>query len=288
MEERRAGEQEEVAVVERATWEAQFRLAAWNELGRDWRLSNAAKSFKLCGFPSALLACWVNDIVVKKCREPSPEAWDREYPSVKYCERGDSEKHGVGRLVPGYVFLTMRAMKLLFEQAKVTRYPHIPPWACDQREYVQYKFHQSVPEEQEIYMDKLQLPNVEQVIQQAGTWGFHEPALRPGWGQQGHINYYPITAWRYKHPALTKAVAGFMTYGDHAAWLEKQAKARSKRGAQQERRALDEDYLAKRNERLRMLVVPCGRERLAANGNYSPNRDPMFNGQDKEICHGPV
>eukprot|EP00873_Tetraselmis_striata_P019465 jgi/Tetstr1/439729/TSEL_028148.t1 len=62
-----------VAVVERATWEAQFQLAAWNELGRDWRLSNAAKSFKLCGFPSALLANWVNDIV-KKCREPSLEA----------------------------------------------------------------------------------------------------------------------------------------------------------------------------------------------------------------------
>eukprot|EP00873_Tetraselmis_striata_P011626 jgi/Tetstr1/431890/TSEL_021379.t1 len=131
-----------VAVVERATWEGQFQLAAWNELGRDRRLSNAAKPFKLCGFPSALLANWVNDIV-KKCREPSLEAWDR----------------------PG-VFL----------------------------------------------------------------------------GQ------------------------------------EKQAKARAKREAQQERRALEEDYLAKRNERLRMLVVPGGRERLAANGNYFPSRDPMFNG----------
>eukprot|EP00873_Tetraselmis_striata_P035429 jgi/Tetstr1/455693/TSEL_042501.t1 len=82
---------------------------------------------------------WVNDIV-KKCREPSLEAWDLDYPSAKYCERGDSEKHGVGRLVRGYVFLTMRAMELLFGQAKVTRYPHIPPWACDRREYVQYKF----------------------------------------------------------------------------------------------------------------------------------------------------
>eukprot|EP00873_Tetraselmis_striata_P039089 jgi/Tetstr1/459353/TSEL_000422.t1 len=40
------------------------------------------------------------------------EAWDQKYPSVKYCERGDSEKHGVGRLVRGYVFLTMRAMEL--------------------------------------------------------------------------------------------------------------------------------------------------------------------------------
>eukprot|EP00873_Tetraselmis_striata_P011877 jgi/Tetstr1/432141/TSEL_021598.t1 len=195
-----------VAVVERATWEARFQLAAWNELGRDWRLSNAAKSFQLCGFPSALLASWVNDIV-KKCREPSLEAWDREYPSVKYCERGDSEKHRVGRLVRGYVFLTMRSMELLFEHAKVTR--------------------------------------------------------------------------RYQHPALTKAVAGFVTYEDHAAWLEKQAKARAKREAQQERRALEEDYLAKRNERLRMLVVPGWRERLAANGNYPPSRDPMFNGQGK-------
>eukprot|EP00873_Tetraselmis_striata_P029500 jgi/Tetstr1/449764/TSEL_036829.t1 len=56
---------------------------------------------------------WVNDIV-KKCREPSLEAWDRGYSSVKYCERGDSEKPGVGRLVRGYVILTMRAMELMF------------------------------------------------------------------------------------------------------------------------------------------------------------------------------
>eukprot|EP00873_Tetraselmis_striata_P034399 jgi/Tetstr1/454663/TSEL_041553.t1 len=62
-----------VAVLERATWEAQLQLAAWSELGRDWRVSNSAKPFKLCGFPSALLASWVNDIV-KKCREPSLEA----------------------------------------------------------------------------------------------------------------------------------------------------------------------------------------------------------------------
>eukprot|EP00873_Tetraselmis_striata_P039486 jgi/Tetstr1/459750/TSEL_005103.t1 len=68
-----------VADVERATWEAHLQLAAWNELGRDWRVSNAAKSFKLCGFPSALLASWVNDIV-KKCREPSLEAWDPIIP----------------------------------------------------------------------------------------------------------------------------------------------------------------------------------------------------------------
>eukprot|EP00873_Tetraselmis_striata_P027765 jgi/Tetstr1/448029/TSEL_035330.t1 len=61
-------------------------------------------------------ATWVVNDIVKKCREPSLEAWDR----------------------PG---------------AKVTRYPHIPTWAFDQREYVQYKFQQSVLEELEIYMD---------------------------------------------------------------------------------------------------------------------------------------
>eukprot|EP00873_Tetraselmis_striata_P007230 jgi/Tetstr1/427494/TSEL_017620.t1 len=144
-----------VAVVERATWEAQFQLAAWNELGRDWRLSNAAKSFKLSGFPSALLATWVTDIG-KKCREPSLKAWDREYPSVKYCERGNNEKPGVGRLVRGYVFLTIRAIALLFEQAK--------------------------------------LPGVELLIQQAGTWGFPEPALRPGGRERlaANGNYSPI------------------------------------------------------------------------------------------------
>eukprot|EP00873_Tetraselmis_striata_P018542 jgi/Tetstr1/438806/TSEL_027315.t1 len=70
-------------------------------------------------------------------------------------------------------------MELMFEHAKVTMYSHIPPWACDQREYVQFKFQQSVLEEPEIYKDKLQLPDMEQLIQQAGTWGFSEPVL--GW-----------------------------------------------------------------------------------------------------------
>eukprot|EP00873_Tetraselmis_striata_P019464 jgi/Tetstr1/439728/TSEL_028147.t1 len=98
--------------------------------------------------------------------------------------------------------------------------------------------------------------------------------------KQGHIKYYPVTAMRYQHPALTKAVAGFVTYGDHAAWLEKQANARAKREAQRGE-GVGGGYLAKRNERLRMLVVPGGRKRLAANGNYSPSRDPMFNGQGK-------
>eukprot|EP00873_Tetraselmis_striata_P011121 jgi/Tetstr1/431385/TSEL_021076.t1 len=78
---------------------------------------------------------------------------------------------------------------------------------------------------------------------------------------------------RYQHPALTKAVAGFVTYGDHAAWLEKQAKARAKREAQQERRALEEDYLAKRNERLRMLVVP-GNECADSRGGNGHEEEP--------------
>eukprot|EP00873_Tetraselmis_striata_P000431 jgi/Tetstr1/420695/TSEL_011780.t1 len=37
-----------VAVVERATWEAQFQLAAWNELGRDFPCRAAALLSDCC------------------------------------------------------------------------------------------------------------------------------------------------------------------------------------------------------------------------------------------------
>jgi hypothetical protein len=43
----------------------------------------------------------------------------------------------------------------------------------------------------------------------------------------------------------------------------------------------EDDYLHKRNERLRVMVVLEGRERLKQNMQCSPSRDPMFNGQDK-------
>jgi len=56
-----------VAVVERATWEAQFQLAAWNELGRDWRLSNAAKSFQALRLPLGA-ACQLGQ---RHCQEVS-------------------------------------------------------------------------------------------------------------------------------------------------------------------------------------------------------------------------
>jgi hypothetical protein len=43
----------------------------------------------------------------------------------------------------------------------------------------------------------------------------------------------------------------------------------------------EDECLHKRNERLRVMVVPRGRERLKQNIQYSPSRDLMFNGQNK-------
>jgi hypothetical protein len=43
----------------------------------------------------------------------------------------------------------------------------------------------------------------------------------------------------------------------------------------------EEEYLQKRKHRLRVMVVPEGRERLKQNMQYLPSRGPIFNGQDK-------
>jgi hypothetical protein len=57
--------------------------------------------------------------------------------------------------------------------------------------------------------------------------------------------------------------------------------ADARRVARQKKLKEEEKYLEKRNERLRVMVVPHGRERLNQNMQYSPNRVPIFNGQDK-------
>jgi hypothetical protein len=47
------------------------------------------------------------------------------------------------------------------EDADLSRYPHLLPWDCNRREYVQFKFMQSVRGEPEIYDNKLQLHDLE-------------------------------------------------------------------------------------------------------------------------------
>jgi hypothetical protein len=63
--------------------------------------------------------------------------------------------------------------------------------------------------------------------------------------------------------------------------VEAREAADARRAAREKELQEEDDYLHKRNERLRVMVVPEGRERLKQNMQYSPSRDPMFNGQDK-------
>jgi hypothetical protein len=46
-----------VVVVERETWETLFYGATFDELGRDFKISNASKLVKVVGFPPDLLKC---------------------------------------------------------------------------------------------------------------------------------------------------------------------------------------------------------------------------------------
>eukprot|EP00873_Tetraselmis_striata_P029183 jgi/Tetstr1/449447/TSEL_036542.t1 len=154
-------------------------------------------------------ATWVND-TVKKCRKPSMEAWDREYSSggkdVGYgniLRRKNSLKLAVP---PATLVETMERqpngavtteLVFTFSTAKAS-VKSDPPSSC------RPKMSSAHP----VDTSPVAMPDDEDPIQQA---------------KRGHINYYPVTAMRYQHPAVTKAVAGFVTYGDHAAWLEKQA-----------------------------------------------------------------
>jgi hypothetical protein len=44
-----------MVVVERETWETLFHAAIFDELGRDFKISNASKVVKLVGFPPDML-----------------------------------------------------------------------------------------------------------------------------------------------------------------------------------------------------------------------------------------
>jgi hypothetical protein len=63
--------------------------------------------------------------------------------------------------------------------------------------------------------------------------------------------------------------------------VEAREVADARRAAREKELQEEDEYLHKRNERLRVMVVPEGRERLKHNIQYSPSRGPVFNGQDK-------
>jgi hypothetical protein len=88
-----------------------------------------------------------------------------------------------------------------------------------------------------------------------------------------------MTAKPYQHPRLTKAKAGFATYADHMRVVEAREAADARRAAREKELQEEDEYMQKRNERLRVMVVLEGRERLKQNMQYSPYRDPVFNGQ---------
>jgi hypothetical protein len=66
------------------------------------------------------------------------------------------------------------------EDADLSRYPHLPPRDCKQREYAQFEFMQSIGDEPEIYNNKLHLPHFQHLQQRATSWNFPEPTLWRG------------------------------------------------------------------------------------------------------------
>eukprot|EP00873_Tetraselmis_striata_P032830 jgi/Tetstr1/453094/TSEL_003934.t1 len=56
-----------------------------------------------------------------------------------------------------------------------------PPTTCKpkiQRDYVQFKFQQSLLQEPEIFIAQLKLPHVQHLLNAAATWKFPEPTMR--------------------------------------------------------------------------------------------------------------
>jgi hypothetical protein len=53
-----------VVVVERETWGTLFHVATFDELARDFKISNASKLVKVVGFPPDLLSSWMRDVAM--------------------------------------------------------------------------------------------------------------------------------------------------------------------------------------------------------------------------------
>jgi hypothetical protein len=51
-----------MVVVDRETWETLFHASTFDELGRDFKISNASKVVKLVCFPPDLLSSWMKNI----------------------------------------------------------------------------------------------------------------------------------------------------------------------------------------------------------------------------------
>jgi hypothetical protein len=51
-------------VVERETWGTLFHAATFDELGRDFKISNASKNVKVVGFPPDLQSSWMRDVAI--------------------------------------------------------------------------------------------------------------------------------------------------------------------------------------------------------------------------------
>eukprot|EP00873_Tetraselmis_striata_P037489 jgi/Tetstr1/457753/TSEL_044298.t1 len=65
-----------VDLVEQDEWETLFHAACFEEMGRDFKISNAAKSVKLRGFPPRLMTTWMAH--VKSDASNGSDPWDRE------------------------------------------------------------------------------------------------------------------------------------------------------------------------------------------------------------------
>jgi hypothetical protein len=125
-----------------------------------------------------------------------------------------------------------------------------------------FKFKQSIRDEPEIYNNKLLLPHFQHLQQRAASWNFPQPTLPRGWGNIKHTPFFLMTAKSYLHPRLAMAKVGFVTYADHMRVVEASEVANARRAAREIELQEEDEYLHNRNERLRVIVVPEGREHL--------------------------
>jgi hypothetical protein len=66
-----------VVLVERETWEALFHTTTFDELGRDFRISNASKLVKVLGFPLDQFTIWMKPVAMATRAGKSEDSfWD--------------------------------------------------------------------------------------------------------------------------------------------------------------------------------------------------------------------
>eukprot|EP00873_Tetraselmis_striata_P019790 jgi/Tetstr1/440054/TSEL_028413.t1 len=203
-------------------------------------------------------ATWVNDIV-NKCREPSLEAWDREYSSVKYCERGDSEKPGVGRLVRGYVFLTMRAMELMFGLHNVRQGGKDVGYGNIRRRKNSLKLAAPPPPPPATLVETVERqPNGAVTTELVATFSTAKASVtsdppsscRPKMSSAHPVDTSPVAVPDDEDPIQQAKVTKYPRIPPWACDQREYVQYKFQQSV------LEEDYLGKRNERIRMLVAP--------------------------------